>query len=229
MRFSGLILAAGAGTRAGGPKALRPGVLARTVALLRESGCRDVIVVLGASADAARPLVPAGARIVVADDWSEGLAASLRAGLRAAAASAPHWDHSVDQIDSSRPLAASDALTAENAGPTAENTDLTAENAGPSDATVVTLVDYPDMPHTVIERAIAAAARERMPRAALVQAVYGGRPGHPVVIGADHRLPIADTVSGDRGAKRYLEANGAERVECGDLWHGRDDDGPPAS
>ncbi|WP_150953731.1 NTP transferase domain-containing protein [Microbacterium testaceum] len=90
---SGLVLAAGAGRRFGGPKAL-----ARTpagtpwVALaaraLREGGCHDVTVVLGAEADAAAVLVPAGVSIVRAADWASGVAASLRAGL-AAVASGP--------------------------------------------------------------------------------------------------------------------------------------------
>lgn len=83
-----MVLAAGAGTRAGGPKALRrdaDGVpwLARAVTALRDGGCSDVLVVLGAEADAARCLVPAGARVVVAADWAEGMSASLRSGLAA--------------------------------------------------------------------------------------------------------------------------------------------------
>ena len=36
---------------------------------------------------------------------------------------------------------------------------------------------------------------------------------------------IAGT-AGDRGAGEYLAQNGAERVECGDLWHGADVDRP---
>lgn len=83
------MLAAGAGTRFGGPKALArtpdgdPWV-ARAVATLHEGGCREVIVVLGASAVEARPLVPDQATVVVAADWAEGLSASVRAALRVA-------------------------------------------------------------------------------------------------------------------------------------------------
>lgn len=77
----GLLLAAGAGRRMGRPKALVDDWLARGVAVLREGGCPDVSVVLGAEADRARALVPAGADVVVAEDWADGMGASLRAGL----------------------------------------------------------------------------------------------------------------------------------------------------
>ncbi|WP_286345392.1 nucleotidyltransferase family protein [Frondihabitans sucicola] len=88
----GIVLAAGAGARYGQPKALardadgRPWV-ALAEQLLRGAGCQEVTVVLGAAVDAARKLVPPRAQAVVAEDWASGLAASLRAGLRAAAAS----------------------------------------------------------------------------------------------------------------------------------------------
>ncbi|WP_295784117.1 NTP transferase domain-containing protein [uncultured Microbacterium sp.] len=88
---SGLVLAAGEGRRFGGPKALARTAagtpwVALAVRSLLEGGCRDVTVVLGAAADDAAPLVPAGASIVRAEDWATGVAASLRAGLRALAA-----------------------------------------------------------------------------------------------------------------------------------------------
>jgi CTP:molybdopterin cytidylyltransferase MocA len=88
-RAAGIVLAAGAGTRAGGPKALRRDAdgmpwLHRAVAALRDGGCDPVLVVLGAEAAAARGLVPPDATVVVADDWADGLSASLRAGLTAA-------------------------------------------------------------------------------------------------------------------------------------------------
>lgn len=83
------MLAAGAGTRAGGPKALRLDAdgmpwLHRAVAALRGGGCDPVLVVLGADAGRASALVPAGATVVVAEYWADGLSASLRAGLAAA-------------------------------------------------------------------------------------------------------------------------------------------------
>ncbi|MFJ4037119.1 NTP transferase domain-containing protein [Microbacterium sp. NPDC090007] len=87
---AGLVLAAGAGRRFGGPKALARTAagtpwLALAVRALQQGGCRDVTVVLGAGIDEAAPLVPVGASVVRADDWATGVAASLRAGLCAIA------------------------------------------------------------------------------------------------------------------------------------------------
>lgn len=86
MTVTGLLLAAGAGSRMGMPKALLRGPDGRpwlegAVSILREGGCDHVLVVLGARADEARALVPAGVGVVVADDWAQGLSASLRVGL----------------------------------------------------------------------------------------------------------------------------------------------------
>jgi CTP:molybdopterin cytidylyltransferase MocA len=85
----GLLLAAGAGRRMGTPKALvtdaRGSWLQRGVTNLLDGGCRRVTVVLGAEAERAVSLLdglPGAPRVVVADDWAEGMGASLRAGMR---------------------------------------------------------------------------------------------------------------------------------------------------
>jgi CTP:molybdopterin cytidylyltransferase MocA len=89
-RIAGIVLAAGAGSRYGGPKALvrdadgTPWVV-RAVEALRAGGCGEVVVVLGAEAAQASALVPGTARIAVAADWAGGLSRSLSAGLDAAA------------------------------------------------------------------------------------------------------------------------------------------------
>jgi CTP:molybdopterin cytidylyltransferase MocA len=67
----------------GRPKALVDDWLPRAVALLQDGGCAPVTVVLGARADEARDRVPDGVAVVVADDWAEGMGASLRRGLAA--------------------------------------------------------------------------------------------------------------------------------------------------
>lgn len=89
MTVAGLLLAAGAGTRLGRPKALvavdGTTLLSRGIALLADAGCEPVVVVLGAAAAEARRHVGASAVVVVADDWASGQGASLRAGLRALA------------------------------------------------------------------------------------------------------------------------------------------------
>jgi CTP:molybdopterin cytidylyltransferase MocA len=77
----GLLLAAGAGRRYGGPKALVDGWLVGALAVLADGGCSGLTVVLGADAARARVLVSEGVAVVVAEDWAEGMGASLRAGL----------------------------------------------------------------------------------------------------------------------------------------------------
>jgi molybdenum cofactor cytidylyltransferase len=73
----GVLLAAGAGRRYGKPKVLVDGWLDIAVRALLDGGCADVIVVLGAAEVAAPP----GARTVTAQNWHEGLSASVRTGL----------------------------------------------------------------------------------------------------------------------------------------------------
>jgi CTP:molybdopterin cytidylyltransferase MocA len=95
-RILGVLLAAGAGRRAGGPKALRVDVdgtswLLRSIMVLRDGGCDAVIVVLGSYADRARGLIANSAlnndpviTVVDAPDWQQGMGSSLRSGLLAA-------------------------------------------------------------------------------------------------------------------------------------------------
>ena len=89
MSSRGLLLAAGAGTRYGGPKALTrdsdgTSWLLRAVHALVP--CDGVTVVLGASAPEAARLLPPSVDVVVAADWKRGMGSSLRAGLAAVAA-----------------------------------------------------------------------------------------------------------------------------------------------
>jgi molybdenum cofactor cytidylyltransferase len=89
MSRQAIVLAAGAGSRFGGGKLLaewrgRPLVLAAVEAALA-APVDAVIVVLGCEAPrvaaALTALTDARLRMVVADDWAEGLSASLRAGV----------------------------------------------------------------------------------------------------------------------------------------------------
>lgn len=180
-RPAGLVLAAGAGRRFGGPKALARDSLGvpwveRAVRALREGGCDPVVVVLGAAADSAGRLVPAGTTVVHAEAWAEGVSASLRAGLAAVASTA-------------------------------------------APAVVVVPVDTPDLPAAAVARLAGRAGA-----GALAFAAYAGEPGHPVVIGRDHWNALSAEIRGDVGARPYLRAQGAEAVECRDLWSGADRD-----
>jgi CTP:molybdopterin cytidylyltransferase MocA len=96
---TGLLLAAGAGRRMGRPKALLTEangtpVVDTVVDRLLAAGCAGVTVILGAQADqvraAMRPRLPdEWCRIVVAQNWTEGMGASLRCGLTALGDAAP--------------------------------------------------------------------------------------------------------------------------------------------
>ena len=55
------------------------------------------------------------------------------------------------------------------------------------------------------------------------RAVYGGQPGHPVVLGPQ-QLEMLRCLPADSGARRLL-AGGME-IECSDLCSGRDVDTP---
>lgn len=94
---AGVLLAAGAGTRYGMPKVrAEQGEWLRTaVAALHRGGCDDVVVVLGA----AIVDVPSPARAVVADDWADGLSASLRTGIAAISTADYAVLHTVDTPD----------------------------------------------------------------------------------------------------------------------------------
>lgn len=85
----GVLLAAGAGRRYGKPKVLVDGWLDAAVHALQGGGCGGVVLVLGA----ADITVPPGVSAVVAPDWSDGLSASVRAGL--AEADRMHADYAV--------------------------------------------------------------------------------------------------------------------------------------
>lgn len=90
---AGLVLAAGAGRRMGTPKALLDdtggsSLVDVAVDRLVAAGCDPVVVVLGADAEQARGRLrdrrgAARCSVVVAEDWAEGMGASLRRGLEA--------------------------------------------------------------------------------------------------------------------------------------------------
>lgn len=84
--IAGLLLAAGAGRRFGMPKSLvehRGRLLVELAAdVLRQGGCRPVLVVLGAAADVVRARATLDGCVLIDNPlWPEGLGSSLRAGL----------------------------------------------------------------------------------------------------------------------------------------------------
>ncbi|MFW5472474.1 nucleotidyltransferase family protein [Knoellia sp. CPCC 206450] len=87
---AGLVLAAGAGRRMGGPKALLQlspsgsSLVEMAIDRLHDAGVVDVHVVVGsAAASVTVHAEHAGGLVVEAADWDEGMGASLRRGLEA--------------------------------------------------------------------------------------------------------------------------------------------------
>ncbi|MGH3417715.1 MAG: nucleotidyltransferase family protein [Actinocrinis sp.] len=187
-----VILAAGAGTRMGGPKALLEfegrTLVERAVATAATGGCAQTVLVLGAAADEVRRRAGSGhghppasgaaadgpadgidldaARVVVNEGWAEGLGSSLRAGLEALA-------------------------------PIVE-----------VDAALILLVDQP----LIGRRAVNAVLRAWRGGARIACAGYGAGRGHPVLLGREHWAEVARSAAGDRGARGFLARRADELV-----------------
>ncbi|MCD9873350.1 nucleotidyltransferase family protein [Streptomyces guryensis] len=82
-------------------------------------------------------------------------------------------------------------------------------------AALVSLVDQPGIGPEAAGRVLAAHRDET----SLVSAAYDGVRGHPVLFGRVHWAGIAETATGDRGARAYLKAHESAitLVECGDV------------
>jgi nicotine blue oxidoreductase len=203
-RTTAIVLAAGAGTRLGkGPKALLPyrgRPLVESVAgALLDGGCREVVVVLGSGA----PDVTAIAELdryktVVNKDWQSGMGSSFLLG---------------------------------NA------------TADPLDHLLIALVDQPGLTLRTVGRLLAAHRPGR-----ITAASYGGgyddggsddggsedgaigtvRRGHPLLIDVELRRAVAETVTGDAGARGFLQSHPelVDEVDCSDQSTGEDIDTP---
>lgn len=91
------------------------------------------------------------------------------------------------------------------------------------DTVLVTLVDLPALPVDAVRRILGTDRDE----STLRRASYGGRLGHPVLIGRDHWDPMTRSLDGDAGAQSYLREHHAELIDCLDLWDGEDVDLSP--
>jgi CTP:molybdopterin cytidylyltransferase MocA len=93
---------------------------------------------------------------------------------------------------------------------------------GRIDAAMLLLVDMPGM----TSQALARVAEHAGPDA-LAVATYDGVRAHPVLIGREHWAGVAETATGDEGARRYLAEHGATEVDCTGLADPADLDLPP--
>lgn len=196
MSYAGLLLAAGAGERIGIPKALirlpdGQSLLTKGIRTLREGGCEDIVVVLGAAERQVRSQYEAvssqfdsdkGSVVLISNtDYAAGMSTSVRSGLRAV----------------------HDLLTQH-------------------DAAVVLLVDTPE----VTPEAVAKVGGNADPQA-LAVATYDGEMGHPILIGREHWRPVAQSMTGDVGARQYFkDRDDVISVQCDGLGSSKDIDTP---
>lgn len=93
---------------------------------------------------------------------------------------------------------------------------------GDAEWVILHTVDTPDVGADVVTRVLRAA---RDGRSGLARAVYGGRPGHPVVVARAHVAALTAALRGDQGARAFLGGrDDVIAVECGDLATGLDID-----
>lgn len=181
-----MLLAAGAGRRFGGPKALvrTDGVpwVVSTLDRMRVAGCDPLLVVTGAAGERVAELLPAAVQVVPNPDWQSGMGSSLRVGLEAATA-------------------------------------LDVETV------LVMLVDLPGVTADMMAVLMSTVADDD-PQQVLARADFGGRAGHPVLLGRAHWALIGASAGGDDGARGYLRDRPTRLVALGSAAQGADCDTP---
>jgi molybdenum cofactor cytidylyltransferase/nicotine blue oxidoreductase len=93
---------------------------------------------------------------------------------------------------------------------------------GRIDAALLLLVDMPGMTEAALRRVAGHAAPD-----ALAVATYDGVRAHPVLLGREHWAGVAETATGDEGARGYLAAHDVTEVDCTGLADPADLDVPP--
>ncbi|HEY1486961.1 MAG TPA: nucleotidyltransferase family protein [Micromonosporaceae bacterium] len=104
---------------------------------------------------------------------------------------------------------------------------LSALSTSAADAAVILLVDTPGITPAAIVR-VAEEAGAGDPTVALLAASYGGRQGHPVLLGRAHWAGVAALAEGDTGARPYLRSHAVELrlIPCDDIADPTDLDTP---
>lgn len=202
-RTTAVVLAAGAGTRLGkGPKALLPfrgRPLVESIAgALLDGGCREVVVVLGSGA----PDVTAIAEL---DRYKTVVNRDWQSGMGS-------------------------SFLLGNA------------TADPQDHLLIALVDQPGLTLRTVGRLLAAHRPGRITAASYGRGGSDGggdggadegaigkvRRGHPLLIDVGLRSAVAETVTGDAGARGFLQSHPelVDEVDCSDQSTGEDIDTP---
>ncbi|MFE2956977.1 nucleotidyltransferase family protein [Nocardia tengchongensis] len=223
------------------PKVLAEGGawLRGAVTALRAGGCERIFVVLGATGPAYRAAnggwlvsqtsgiaIPEGVQPIWALDWDEGLSASTRAGLAAAAAPGISANPTITETASGTvdPHVAARTVAARNSDAGTVDDDA---NRSPAEFVAIMPVDTPDVGPEVVARVIAAA---RASESGLARAFFGSTPGHPVVLGRQHWAGVRASAEGNSGAGTYLRQRAdMVCVTCDDLATGIDRDYPAGS
>jgi CTP:molybdopterin cytidylyltransferase MocA len=197
-----VLLAAGAGSRFGQPKALveldGQTLAERGVNLLRAGGADPIIVVTGAA-----QVDLAGVHPVYNEQWRTGMGSSLRIALDALAGPGdpPAPAHAAQDRDPSPPALPPDV-----------------------GAVVIALADQPLVSPAAVARLIAA----YRDGATVAVAAYDGRPRNPVLLARVHWPEVIATATGDQGARAFLRAHPdlVTLIECGDTGSPDDIDTP---
>jgi CTP:molybdopterin cytidylyltransferase MocA len=192
----GLVLAAGAGRRMGTPKALLSDDLGRPRTLVAARG----LLAAGCS----DVLVVLGA---AAADAERLLTSHVDGGEAVSTVVAAEW---ADGMGLSLRRGLAELASAPRR----------------TSAALVTLVDLPDVGPAVHRRVLQVWREGGSSPEALLRATYARRPGHPVLLGRGHWLPLTGELTGDFGAQRYLARHTVREVSCEDLASGRDIDRP---
>ncbi len=234
-RIAGVLLAAGLGRRFGGPKALAdtgsgPWVL-RALATLDALDPR--LVVVGAAAGDVAALLPRGVVAVENPDFAGGMGSSLAAALRVLQGECGAGSAVDSTVDAAVIMLVdlpdvSQAVVNRVVRTVLDGARSAARNRIDGAASPAT--GRPDRSSAVSHtRPAGEAANSVIPdiRSALARATFSGRPGHPVLIGADHFAGVLAVSTGDHGARDYLATHPVLAVECGDLAGGADVDRKP--
>jgi CTP:molybdopterin cytidylyltransferase MocA len=206
---AGLLLAAGQGSRLGGPKALveldGELLVERGVRLLCTAGLAPVVVVLGAGASevlARARLHPAQA--VVNEGWQEGIGSSLRVGLSA--------------------LSEPAGGPCEPAGEPCEPRVVRPAGVEAIQAVVVALADQPFVGPTAVRRLVAAWEQG----APAVVATFAGEQRTPVLLDRALWRGVNSLAVGEVGARAFLRSHPelVATVACDDVGSPFDIDTP---